>query len=83
MFEGQVSEAREEFTFLANDAAYLTLPDAVTQLGRSETVTLGVGLHVCVVFQRKKWISAELSPCILRASASWYDVSRSCGDAPP
>ena len=46
-FEGQVSEAREEGTFLANDVAYLTLPGAVTQLRRSETVTLGVGLTVC------------------------------------
>ena len=46
-FEGQVSEAREGGTFLANGAAYLTLPGAVTQLRRSETVTLGLGLTVC------------------------------------
>ena len=72
VFEGQVSEAREECTFLANDAAYLTLPGAVTQLRRSETVAPGVGLPVCVVcgVSKKKWVSAELSPCILRASAS-------------
>ena len=48
-FGGQVSEARVECTFLANDAAYLTLSRAVTQLRRSEIVTPGVGLTVCVV----------------------------------
>ena len=71
-FEGQVSEAREEGTFLANDAAYLTLSRAVTQLRRSEIVTPGVGLTVCVVcgVSNEKWVSAEHSPCILRASAS-------------
>ena len=46
---GQVSEARVVRTFLANDAAYLTLSRAVTQLRRSEIVTPGVGLTVCVV----------------------------------
>jgi hypothetical protein len=50
-FGGQVSEARVECTFLANDAAYLTLSRAVTQLRRSEIVTPGVGLAVCVVIQ--------------------------------
>ena len=52
-FGGQVSEARVECTFLANDAACLTLSRAVNQLRRSETVTLGVGLPglvVCGVF---------------------------------
>ena len=34
---------------VANDAAYLTLSRAVTQLRRSEIVTPGVGLTVCVV----------------------------------
>ena len=48
-FGGQVSEARVECTFLANGAAYLTLSRAVTQLRRSEIVTPGVGLTVCVV----------------------------------
>ena len=48
-FGGQVSEARVECTFLANDAAYLTLSRAVTQLRRSEIVAPGVGLTVCVV----------------------------------
>ena len=69
---GQVSEARVECTFLANDAAYLTLSRAVTQLRRSEIVTPGWGLLfvLCVVFLMKKWVSAEHSPCILRASAS-------------
>ena len=46
---GQVSEARVECTFLANDAAYFTLSRAVTQLRRSEIVTPGVGLTVRVV----------------------------------
>ena len=53
-FGGQVSEARVECTFLANDAAYLTLPRAVTQLRRSEIVTPGWGLLfvLCVVFSK-------------------------------
>ena len=72
-FGGQVSEARVECTFLANDAAYLTLSRAVTQLRRSEIVTPGWGLLfvLCVVFLMEKWVSAEHSPCILRASASF------------
>ena len=60
-FGGQVSEARVECTFLANDAAYLTLPRAVTQLRRSEIVSLGVGLPVvvlCGVFN-ESWVSAD------------------------
>ena len=58
---GQVSEARVVRTFLANDAAYLTLLGAVTQLRRSEIVTLGVGLPVvvlCGVFN-ESWVSAD------------------------
>ena len=73
-FGGQVSEARVECTFLANDAAYLTLSRAVTQLRRSEIVTPGVGLAVCVVcgvFKMKSGFRAEHSPCNLRASASY------------
>ena len=72
-FGGQVSEARVECTFLANDAAYLTLPRAVTQLRRSEIVTPGVGLAVCVVcgvFKMKSGLRQNDSPCNLRASAS-------------
>ena len=65
-FEGKVSEAREEGTFLANDTAYLALPGAVTQPRRSETVTLGVGLTVCggVWCSKEKWVSTELSPSL-------------------
>ena len=58
---GQVSEARVVRTFLANDAAYLTLLGAVTQLRRSEIVSLGVGLPVvvlCGVFN-ESWVSAD------------------------
>ena len=58
---GQVSEARVVRTFLANDAAYLTLLGAVTELRRSEIVTLGVGLPVvvlCGVFN-ESWVSAD------------------------
>ena len=60
---GQVSEARVVRTFLANDAAYLTLLGAVTQLRRSEIVSLGVGLPVvvlCGVFN-ESWVSGRLS----------------------
>jgi hypothetical protein len=58
---GQVSEARVVRTFLADDAAYLTLLGAVTQLRRSEIVTLGVGLPVvllCGVFN-ESWVSED------------------------
>ena len=79
---GQVSEARVVRTFLANDAAYLTLLGAVTQLRRSEIVTLGVGLPVvvlCGVFS-ESWVSADCpflriktqhitSPSALRATS--------------
>ena len=66
-FGGQVSEARVECTFLANDAAYLTLPRAVTQLRRSEIVTPGVGLAVCVVcgvFKMKSGFRQSILPAI-------------------
>ena len=49
---GQVSEARVECTFLANDAACLPLVRAVIQLRCCGNVSLGCGsyLVLCVVF---------------------------------
>jgi hypothetical protein len=47
--DGQVSEARLACTFLADDAACLTLIRAVTQLRCFEIVSLGCGLLSCVV----------------------------------
>jgi len=41
---GPASEARVECTFSANDAAYLTLSRAVSQLRRCESVQGGGGL---------------------------------------
>ena len=76
-----MSEAREEGTFLANDAAYPALPGAVTQLRRSETVTPGVGLTVCGgvwCFKEKRWVPAELSPCILKARSSASFIIQHC-----
>ena len=46
---GQVSEARLESTFLADDAACLTLVRAVIQLRCFGIVSLGCGLLSCVV----------------------------------
>ena len=43
------SEARVVRTFSANDAAYLTLSGAVSQLRRCESVRGGVGLLSCVL----------------------------------
>ena len=51
---GQVSEARLESTFLADDAACLTLDRAVIQLRCFEIVSLGCGLLSCVV----EWFSS-------------------------
>jgi len=74
-----VSEARVECTFLANDAAYLTLSRAVTQLRRSEIVTPGVGLTVRVVcgvsnesvgFGRAFSLQSQ-SECIM-GTAAWF-----------
>ena len=48
-FGGQVSEARVECTFLANDAACLPLVRAVIQLRCCGNVSLGCGLLSCVV----------------------------------
>ena len=45
----QVSEARVECTFLANDAACLPLVRAVIQLRCCGNVSLGCGLLSCVV----------------------------------
>ena len=47
--DGQVSEARLACTFLADDAACLTLIRAVTQLRCFEIVSLGCELLSCVV----------------------------------
>ena len=47
--DGQVSEARLESTFLADDAACLTLVRAVIQLRCFEIVSLGCGRLSCVV----------------------------------
>ena len=46
--DGQVSEARLESTFLADDAACLTLVRAVIQLRCFEIVSRGCGLLFCV-----------------------------------
>jgi hypothetical protein len=81
-FGGQVSEARVECTFLANDAAYLTLSRAVTQLRRSEIVTPGVGLTVCVVcgvsnesvgFGRAFSLQSQ-SECIMQQQGHVYKI---------
>ena len=58
---GQVSEARLESTFLADDAACLTLDRAVAQLRCFEIVSLRCGLLSCVVcgFLNGIWVSAE------------------------
>ena len=53
---GQVSEARLESTFLADDAACLTLVRAVIQLRCCEVVSLGCGLLSCVVEWFPQWI---------------------------
>ena len=60
---GQVSGARLESTFLADDAACLTLVRAVIQLRCSEIVSLGCGLLSCVAgwcFLNGLWVSARV-----------------------
>ena len=52
---GQVSRARLESTFLADDAACLTLVRAVIQLRCSEIVSLGCGRLFCVVVWFPQW----------------------------
>ena len=52
---GQVSEARLESTFLADDAACLTLNRAVIQLRCSEIVSPGCGRLSCVVVWFPQW----------------------------
>ena len=52
---GQVSEARLESTFLADDAACLTLVRAVIQPRCSEIVSLGCGRLSCVVVWFPQW----------------------------
>ena len=58
---GPASEARVECTFSANDAAYLTLPRAVSQLRRCESVLRGGGLLSCVLCWRfnERWVTAK------------------------
>ena len=59
---GQVSGARLESTFLADDADCLTLLRAVIQLRCTVIVSLGCGLLSCVVewcFLNGLWVSAE------------------------
>ena len=51
----QVSEARVECTFLANDAACLPLVRAVIQLRCCGNVSLGCGLLSCVVRGVPQW----------------------------
>ena len=55
------SEARVVRTFSANDAAYLTLSRAVSQLRRCESVRGGVGLLTCVLCWcfNERWVTAE------------------------
>ena len=52
---GQVSEARVESTFFANDAACLALVRVVTQLGCFEIVSLGCGLLSCLCVVFPQW----------------------------
>ena len=54
--DGQVSEARVECTFSADDAACLTLIGAVIQQRCSEIVLLGCGLLSCIVCGFPQWI---------------------------
>ena len=58
---GPASEARVECTFSANDAAYLTLSRAVSQLRHCESVLGGGGLLscVCVGLFNERWVTAE------------------------
>jgi len=52
---GPASEARVECTFSANDAAYLTLSRAVSQLRRCESVQGDGGLLSCVRVGLFQW----------------------------
>ena len=65
------SEARvvRTCTFSANDAAYLTLSRAVSQLRRRESVRGGVGLLTCVLCWcfNERWVTAELYSLSLNA----------------
>ena len=63
------SEARVVRTFSANDAAYLTLSRAVSQLRRCESVRGGVGLLTCVLCWcfNERWVTAEFYSLSLNA----------------
>ena len=66
---GPASEARVECAFSANDAAYLTLSRAVSQLRRCESVRGGVGLLTCVLCWcfNERWVTAEFHSLSLNA----------------
>ena len=66
---GPASEARVVRTFSANDAAYLTLSRAVSQLRRCESVLGGGGLLSCVCggFSNERWVTAEFHSLSLNA----------------
>ena len=69
----QVSEARSEGTFSADDAACLTLIGAVIQLRCSEIVLLGCGLLSCIVcgvFLNGLWVSESSIPSVSSHSPS-------------
>ena len=66
---GHASEARVVCTFSANDAAYLTLARAVSQLRRCESVLRGGGLLSCVLCWcfNERWVTAEFYSLSLNA----------------
>ena len=66
---GPASEARVVCTFSADDAAYLTLPRAVSQLRRCESVQGGGGPLSCVCggFFNGRWVTAEFHSLSLNA----------------
>ena len=67
---GLASEARVVRTFSANDAAYLALSRAVSQLRRCESVLGGGGLLSCVcvgIFFNERWVTAEFHSLSLNA----------------
>ena len=71
---GQVSEARLESTFLADDAACLTLDRAVIQLRCSEIVSLGCGrlfLCCCVVSSMEYGFRQSSIPSVSSHSPSF------------
>ena len=65
----RASQARVVRTFSANDAAYLTLSRAVSQLRRCESVLGGGGLLscVCVGLFNERWVTADFHSLSLNA----------------